>query len=80
MACDRNGCDMHDYRVSSLWCAYQFEMERDGRRIRALETNNTLQEAENINHLNDNEVTQEYPKRKTVISKPRDEVKIKWNL
>lgn len=35
--CTSDGCDLHDYRVASVWCAYQTALETEGRRVRALE-------------------------------------------
>jgi hypothetical protein len=37
MICNSSGCDIHDYKVSPLWCAYQSELVTDARRLRALE-------------------------------------------
>ena len=28
--CTAHGCNLHDYAVGAMWCAYQWEMERGG--------------------------------------------------
>jgi hypothetical protein len=37
MPCTSAGCDIHDYRVAPVWCAYQSALVSEARHIRALE-------------------------------------------
>jgi hypothetical protein len=78
MSCTAISCDDHDYRVSPLWCAYQYAQARDDRRLRALER---LADREIVVYTEAEErPTKQYERPPPTPPKPQEEVKTKWNL
>jgi|ETNvirnome_6_100_1030635.scaffolds.fasta_scaffold37906_2 hypothetical protein len=77
MSCTAIGCDDHDYRVSPLWCAYQYAQAREDRRVRALER---IADREVVVYTETEERPTEQYRRPPAIPRQRQEVKVKWNL
>jgi hypothetical protein len=79
MSCTAIGCDDHDYRVSPLWCAYQYAQAQDDRRLRALER---LADREIVVYTETEErPTKQYERSPAPPPKRlQEEVKTKWNL
>jgi len=36
MPCNSNGCDEHDFKTASIWCAYQYHESREDRRLKVM--------------------------------------------
>ena len=34
--CNPNGCNEHDFKTASIWCAYQDHLSREERKIQAM--------------------------------------------
>ena len=36
MPCNSNGCDEHDFKTASIWCAYQYHESREDRKVQTM--------------------------------------------